>query len=254
METRPLAPPPIPPRGYDANSRYDFHDGLPRHATERCLALKFKVQDLLDHKVISFTAYIPNAKNNQMSGHDGPNINTIKNSESNVLIQRMDQIKTLMSRICERLIRYEVFEELHDDCNICRSNPDKCEKMKTCLQQMMNQGLIQIGYSKKIEDVSTIESQGHLTFEIPYQRGEAHTSFWILVPLSFQTPIQIPVPMAFQIPVQMSAKSEDPIVFHVLAPFPYTDTKFIPWNYTATSYVGEKPIVLDPTVTNIAGV
>lgn len=76
-----------------------------------------------------------------------------------------------MSRICERLIGYKVFEELHGDCNICWSNPDKCEKMKRCLQQMMNKGLVQTKYSKKIEDVSAIESQGHLTFEIPYQRG-----------------------------------------------------------------------------------
>lgn len=78
-----------------------------------------------------------------------------------------------MSRIFERFIGYEVFEELHGDFKICRSNPDKCEKMNRCLQQMMNQGFVQIGYSNKIEDVSSIEFQGNLTFEIPYQRGEA---------------------------------------------------------------------------------
>lgn len=58
-----------------------------------------------------------------------------------------------MSRICERLVGYEVFEELHDDCKICRSDPDECEKMKKCLLQMMNQGLVQIRYLKKIEYV-----------------------------------------------------------------------------------------------------
>lgn len=60
--------------------------------------------------------------------------------------------------------------------------------------------------------------------------------------------------MPFQIPGQMLAKSEDPIVFYVPAPFPYTDTMFVPWNYTTTTYVGEKPLVLEPTVINIAGV
>lgn len=77
-----------------------------------------------------------------MLGHDGPNINAIEESEGSVLIQRVVKIKTLMSRICERLIGYEVFEEIHDDCKIYRSNLDKCEKMKRRLQQMMNQGLV----------------------------------------------------------------------------------------------------------------
>lgn len=52
--------------------------------------------------------------------------------------------------------------ETNGDCKICRSDPQKCEKLKRCLQQMMNQSLVQIGYSKKIKDVSAIESQGHL--------------------------------------------------------------------------------------------
>lgn len=34
---------------------------------------------------------------------------------------------------------------------------------------MMDEGLVQIGYTRKLEDVSFIESQGHTPFEIPYQ-------------------------------------------------------------------------------------
>lgn len=175
METRPLAPPPTPPsRGYDANARCDFHVSSLGNTTEKCLDLKFKVQDLLDCKIISFTAENLNMKNNPMRGHNGPNTNAIEKSEGSVLIQRMEKIKKPMFRLCERLIGYEVFEELHGDYKICGCNPDKCEKTKRYLQQMMNQGLVQIGYSKKIEDVSAVESHGHLTFENPYQRGEAH--------------------------------------------------------------------------------
>lgn len=68
-----------------------------------------------------------------------------------------------MSKIIEIFIGYEVFEELHGDCKVCRSNPDKCEKMKRCFQQMMNQVLIQIGYSRNIDDIVVIESQGAYT-------------------------------------------------------------------------------------------
>lgn len=72
---------------------------------------------------------------------------------------------------------------------------------------MMNHGLVQIGYSRKMEDVSVVESQGHIPFEIPYQIREAQTSFQMPVPIFSQAPIQIPVLIPFQIPIQVSAKS-----------------------------------------------
>ncbi|KAI5428922.1 hypothetical protein KIW84_033784 [Lathyrus oleraceus] len=53
VETRPLAPLPIPP---PHGARCDSHVGSPGHTTEKCLALKFKVLGLLDRKVISFTS------------------------------------------------------------------------------------------------------------------------------------------------------------------------------------------------------
>lgn len=81
METRPLTPPPTPPpRGYDANARCDFRAGSPGHTTENYLALKLKVQDLLNCKINSFTAEGPNVKSSPMLGHNGPTINTIEES------------------------------------------------------------------------------------------------------------------------------------------------------------------------------
>lgn len=86
-ETRPLAPPSTPPpRGYDSNVICDFHAGSLGHTTENFMALKFKVQDLLNQKVIYFTTENTNVKNNSMSGHEGPTINAIKELEDNILI------------------------------------------------------------------------------------------------------------------------------------------------------------------------
>ncbi|KAI5412109.1 hypothetical protein KIW84_056971 [Lathyrus oleraceus] len=67
-----------------------------------------------------------------------------------------------------------------------------------------------------------------------------------------QTPVQIPVPIPSQVPFQIFVKTEDHIVFHVPAMFPFESTKHVPWNYNSTTYVGDKPIVLELTVTNIA--
>lgn len=91
---------------------------------------------------------------------------------------------------------------------------------------------------------------GHTPFEIPYQEMEAPTPFQISFPMSSQTSVQIPFPVPFQIPV----KSEDPIVFHVAASFPFERTKSVPWNYNSTTYARDKLIVLEPTITNIAGI
>ncbi|KAI5433302.1 hypothetical protein KIW84_020545 [Lathyrus oleraceus] len=89
--------------------------------------------------------------------------------------------------------------------------------------------------------------KGHTPFDIPYQQVETPAPFQILFPMSSQTSVQIPVPIPFKIPV----KSEDHIVFHVPSLFPFENTKSVPWNYNSTIYVGDKPIVLEPGVTNI---
>ncbi|MCI32158.1 gag-protease polyprotein, partial [Trifolium medium] len=91
----------------------------------------------------------------------------------------------------------------------------------------MDQGLVQIGYSRADTDVSVLEPQDLAPIEIPYPRRG----------------LQIP------------AKQMDPIVFHVPAPFPFESTKRIPWNYQSTAYVGDQPLTsVEPNVTNIAGI
>lgn len=170
VEIKLLAPPPTPPpRGYDVNAKCNFHAGSLGHTTKKCLTVKFKIQDLLDRKIISFTPEGLNVKGNLMSGHNGPTINVIEGLENDILIQRVDQVNTPISKILEKLIGYKSLEELHVDCKICLINLDTCGRMKKCLQQMMDQGLVQIGYTRKVEDILAIESQGHKPFEIPYQ-------------------------------------------------------------------------------------
>lgn len=48
-----LVLPPYPP-GYDLNARRDFHAGEPGHSVDNWKALKYKVQELVDSKAISF--------------------------------------------------------------------------------------------------------------------------------------------------------------------------------------------------------
>lgn len=95
----------------------------------------------MDRNIISFTLEGLNVKGNPIPGHNVPTINVIEGVEDNILIQRVDQVKTHISKIHEKLIGYKAFEELHTDFKICLINPDTCGRVKKCLQQMMNKGL-----------------------------------------------------------------------------------------------------------------
>ncbi|CAJ2662326.1 unnamed protein product [Trifolium pratense] len=118
-------------------------------------------------------------------------------------------------------------EELHSSCKDCLVNLNNCQGMKESLQKLMDQGLVQIGYSRKSADISVVESQGLEPLEIPYQRTK----------------------------VQISIKKIDTVVFHVPAPFSFKSTKEVPWNYLPTVSIGGEPIIIvEPVIDNIVGI
>ncbi|CAJ2651927.1 unnamed protein product [Trifolium pratense] len=117
----------------------------------------------------------------------------VEEIEKHDLIKEVVKVKASMSTIREKFIGFKEFQDMHYECKICSANPDKCQEMRDCLQKLMDQGLVQIGYSRTDADVSVLESRDQAPIEIPYSRKG----------------LQIPV------------KSVDPIVFCVPAPFPF---------------------------------
>jgi hypothetical protein len=227
VELKSLAPmiPPYPPY-YDASATCDYHDASLGHNIENCKAFKFKVQELIDRKLLSFKEESPNVKINPLPGHASSSVNVVEEIEEFEVVKEVAKVKTPMSVIREKLIGFDQFEEMHSSCEICSTNPANCQKMKKCLQELMNQGLVQIGYSKGCADVTVLESQGPTPIEIPYENKE----------------------------VQIPEKRVDPIVFHVPTPFPFESTKKVPWNYLPIVSVGGKPITnIEPAIVNIAG-
>lgn len=75
-----------PPTLY-VNARCNYHVGLPGHTTENFKALKYKVQELIDRKLLSFKEESPNVENNLLPNHVGPLINAVKELEDNSLIK-----------------------------------------------------------------------------------------------------------------------------------------------------------------------
>jgi hypothetical protein len=218
--------PPYPPH-FDNNARCEYHAGAPGHNIESCKAFKYKVQELLDRKLISFKEEGPNVKTNPLPGHASSSVNAVEEVEEMDLLKEVSKIKTPLSVVRERLIGFELFERLHSGCKDCLRNPASCQGMKESLQKLIDQGLVQIGYSRKYASIAVVESLDPTPFEIPYQRVK----------------VEIPV------------KKIDPMIFHIPAPFSFKSTKEVPWNYLPNVSVGEKSIsTVEPIVDNIAGI
>ncbi|XP_050875021.1 uncharacterized protein LOC127078622 [Lathyrus oleraceus] len=201
VQLRELGPPPaVLPPGYDANARCEFHSGAPGHSIENCKALKYKVQDLIDSKAITFAPKRPNVNNNPMPPHNNASVNMMEAHNGRRLMSYVDELKTPLIEIKNALMKNNTFP-------VC-----DCPSTK--------------------EDVSTLE--------MPYDE----------VP-----PLQIPYEFS---QLTLSTNPITPIIITVPTPFPYVDTKAVPWMYDTSVYIQgqkiqEEPIKSSDPMINITG-
>lgn len=67
VEPRSLDPPPRPYHpSYDKNARCEYHADSQGHTVENCIALKHKVQDLINDKQLNFEGGIPLVNNHPL--------------------------------------------------------------------------------------------------------------------------------------------------------------------------------------------
>lgn len=137
-----------------------------------------------------------------------------------------------MAVIREKLTKYGLIKEAHDNCELCLSVQNECEELKRYLQELIDQGMVQIGHTKHDASVSIVETMFNKTkrilkpLKVPYKSNDAKS------------------------PVNMI----DHMVICVPSPFPFTSTKVVPQIYNTTTYLGNKPVVItDPEITNIVG-
>ncbi|XP_058784454.1 uncharacterized protein LOC131659261 [Vicia villosa] len=178
---------------YNANARCAFHFGAAGHDTERCIALKNKVQDLLDQKIIQFTP-TPNIVNNPMPTHGGS----------------------------QHLVNSGIFPGCGVDCENCKSQPEGCADLRSMVQKLINEGPLQFyrrlrGAKSKAGEVSLIS--------IPY---EPVAPICIQVPI--QIPVSIPYeeqPAALMItvPGPIPYESEKAVPWHYGSDVYYYGTK-----------------------------
>lgn len=172
---------------------------------ENCVALKYKVQDLLDVKAIRFTLDNgPNVIQNPMPPHVGPSINAIEEDQSSNLIKNVNLLTTSLLSIKNYLVKNDVFPGCLPECCKCQSQPEGCDNLKFGTQSLIDEGFLQCD---KVMKDGKIEVKEVSVISIPYTLAN------IPVPAR-------PVPLAITLP----------------SPILYSIKKAIPWHYGLDIY------------------
>lgn len=68
-----------------------------------------------------------------MPTHTGPSVNTVKESDNQELLERMEEIRTPIFVIREQLIKHGFIPANHVDGEDCTSSSENCESLKNCI-------------------------------------------------------------------------------------------------------------------------
>ncbi|XP_050875374.1 uncharacterized protein LOC127079000 [Lathyrus oleraceus] len=167
---RPLGPPPnsLPP-WYNPNAHFPFHGGSPGHDLEGCYALKHIVRDLVEKKILSFRDVGPNVKNNPLPAHG--DVNAIEDASDVCIIKNVENVKTPLLALHARLVGARLIDTCHDNCEECVVHPRGCKVVQTDIQNLMDQGVLQICGPTTSEEVSVIEPVFNLPEPFEHQGG-----------------------------------------------------------------------------------
>ncbi|XP_073224460.1 uncharacterized protein [Cicer arietinum] len=228
-------------KGYDSNAVCDYHSGAVGHSTENCLALKFKVHDLLKAGWLNFKENEPSVKNNPLPVHGGPIVNAIE--ENHQVIREVEKIKAPMGLIFSELCKFGLIQgnaDVKARCNFHLNEDhsiEECNEFKKELQKLINIGTIQIGRWEKDDGMIATQSEEKLGITIPK-----------------------PLVIHFTKEESMNAPGDlRTLIVQIPSPFAYKDNKAVPWNYNVEVHLAkqkDKDVSSSKTtaVTNVSGI
>jgi len=138
------------PKWYDPNATCTYHGNTPGHSIEKCLALKYKVQHLIDAGWLTFQKDRPNVKTNPLANHGGGAVNAIE-SDRPRRSKPLKDVATPRRFIFEALQKGGVIPHGGHQEDSCLLHPGELHNMETCLageellQRMIDQGRLEVG-------------------------------------------------------------------------------------------------------------
>ncbi|KAL5133881.1 hypothetical protein HKD37_03G007141 [Glycine soja] len=151
------------PKWYDPNATCKYHGGAPGHSIEKCLALKYKVQHLMDAGWLTFQEDRPNVRTNPLANHGGGAVNAVESD-------RPHRSKPLRDVATPRRFIFEALQKggviPHSGCkeDSCLLHSGEMHDMETCLeveellQRMIDQGRLEVGIEGKEEQHICMQS------------------------------------------------------------------------------------------------
>ncbi|KAH1238783.1 hypothetical protein GmHk_08G023389 [Glycine max] len=151
------------PKWYDPNATCKYHGGAPGHSVEKCLALKYKVQHLMDAGWLTFQEERPNVRTNPLANHGGGAVNAVESD-------RPHRSKPLRDVATPRRFIFEALQKggviPHSGCkeDSCLLHSGEMHDMETCLeveellQRMIDQGRLEVGIKGKEEQHICMQS------------------------------------------------------------------------------------------------
>lgn len=94
---------------------------------------KNRVQDLIDQDILSFTEEKPNVKNNSLPNHGGPTVNVVLEEKGTKMESLVGDLTTPLSGISVNLQKHGVLKGVHENCEVCKTDPEGCKELKGCV-------------------------------------------------------------------------------------------------------------------------
>lgn len=96
-------------------------------------------------------------------------------------------LKPPLSVILSNLQKHGVLAAVHYNCGICETRPNNCEELNSCVQELMNQRVLQFTRARVVEEFFVIEP-----IRIMYQKNKIETLVKEIQPINIRVPAHFP--------------------------------------------------------------
>ncbi|XP_006582598.1 uncharacterized protein [Glycine max] len=230
---------PLFPKWYNPSATCAYHGGTPGHSVEQCLALKSKVQSLIEAGWLTFQEDGPNIKTNSLANQGGGAVNAIEVSRSHgpKLLKDVTTSRRFIYKALQKAGMIPRYGHREDSCLM---HPGVLHDMETSsvvrdlLQQMIDQGRLEVG--------SEGAEEQHVYMQSADEEGPKKPKPLVIHFTRDTTP---------QRPQHPSTVSGGRPI-----PFPYENSRIVPWRYAPLGSRKEEATdisSLSAKVTNITG-
>ncbi|KAI5438373.1 hypothetical protein KIW84_024207 [Lathyrus oleraceus] len=173
--------------------------------------------------MVSFEDRAPNVKANPLPAHGNSYVNMVDNCPEEFKVFDVRFIRRSLVRMHKDIFLVRNCEHDHDGCAICSVDPRGCMIVKTDIQRLIDEGLIQIVQSHHVnDDVNVIVPVSKTSERLVIQYDSNNSN-------------------------SVSNRSISPLVIRLAGPVPYTSDKAVPYQYNATMLENGQEVPLPMT-------